>query len=198
MIQRLWKTVAGSGWVPTLSLCFCLAAVGAEVEVESIAPPSPRPSTGLSVEAIPSPGESGKAVLRVTKSEARLLSREFTRAQANDARKFRQDQLAALKELRASQNARDREWRANEDQRRHEFSGTKPKAPQIRQYISERKDRYQAFQRMLKDEYADRDREAQVRRKAFEDDQAAKKREFDETLQRGERPSDSLWPAGSR
>ena len=151
---------------------------------------------GESSSSLPAP--SGSPVQVVSKTEAKQLSREFKRAQANELKEFKQTQTAEISRLKASHKEREREWKKLEDERRHQFVASKPRPPEIRQYVSQRRERYESFMRVMRDELSDKEKDFAQRRKALEDDQATKRKEFEASLARQERPAESLWPEKKR
>lgn len=169
-----------------LFLLISISASGAE----NGASPAPAP------EASPVASAAPVAPVKLTKSQAASLSREFRRAQSTELKAIRHRQKLEMKELKASQRARVREWKEQENvARRKLFAGqTDPK--ERRAYFKDRQDRYDALLKIQADERAQHEKEHEARIGAIEQDQAAQQKSFAEYLDRGERPPESLWPQG--
>lgn len=106
-------------------------------------------------------------------------------------------QSLELKELRASQRARSKEWKTGENARRRELFAKNTSPKERRAYFKDRQERWDAYRRLLADEYTSRQNEQKARIQAVIEDQAVKLKEFNASLSRQERPADELWPRNS-
>lgn len=130
----------------------------------------------------------------VTREQARLLLKEFQGAQASEAKGLRHRQALEVKELGASLKARMKEWEKKEREARRQFFAQASEGPRRREYMKDFLGRRKAMQAMLNEEKVRRQQEHEVRRKAVQEDQTQKLREFKEVLGHGERPAEGLWP----
>ena len=149
--------------------------------------PSPRPLA--SVVPAPSPGANA-----VTRDQARTLFQAFVRAQRSEMQALEHRQRIELKELKASQAARKKDWETKEKEARHLFFKEHTKGPERRAYVKEFLERRRTLLALMADERSQRVHEYDVRRKAIQDDQRQKLKEFREVLGHGERPPETLWP----
>lgn len=128
--------------------------------------------------------------------EMASMRRQFRSALAAEFKALRHRNGLEMKELTASQKARTREWKEKENASRRKIFSEKMTAQERRAYFKEREIRYKAFLKILSDEKNQRAQEHKAREKAIQQDQAAKVKEFDEFLSRGDLPPEGLWPAG--
>lgn len=152
-----------------------------------IASPSPLASPSL---ALAQPPLSDK--------ERRQLLAEFRKAQAGEMAALRHRHRVELRELKSSQDARRKEWKETENNKRRQLFQTEAKkSTERRAYFSDRNARWDAFNRILTDELTRRKNEQSARLAALEEQQRSGLKEFQESLGRGERPSDRLWPGNN-
>lgn len=149
------------------------------------------PST-RSPSVLPSPEASPFVPLTV--AERRALLADFTQRQKEELRVMDRRQKAEMKDLEASQTARDREWKSQERARYMEMSKARKSGAEIRAYVHDRRDRRRALLAIFTDEKNQRKREQDARRRSIIEDQAMRLKEFQQFLDRGERPPSRLWP----
>lgn len=155
--------------------------------------PSPSPSViAPGIEATVSPSPSPEA--KLTSRESRGLFRNFKKAQSNELKALRHRQREEMKQLRASQKARLKEWQEREKGERRKFFEANTKGPERREYVAAMRSRRDALLNLQKDERKQREQEYDARFKAAQEDQRNKRKEFEEYLRKGERPSNELWP----
>ncbi len=160
-----------------------LAAAGAE-----------EPVAGAPADVVASAPQTAAPMQTVTREQARLLLREFQRSQSSESKALRHRQSFEVKELAASLKARMKEWEGREREARRQFFVQTTEGPKRREYMKDFLERRKAMQAMLNEEKVRRQQEHDVRRKAVQEDQAQKTREFKEVLGHGERPAERLWP----
>lgn len=131
-------------------------------------------------------------------NEAKVLLKEFQRAQKTEIKALEHQQKFELSELRASQKVRQREWEAQEREARHRFFSVHLQGVDRRAYIKSFLERRQALNQILADERAQRAHDFEVRKKALKDDQQAKMKEFQSLLSQGQKPPTRLWPQAGR
>lgn len=162
---------------------------------------NPQPSPSASV--LPTSQASQGAPLPspsplISKSDTKALLKEFKNAQKAELKAIKHQQDFEKKELVASQKAREKEWLLKERDLRHEFFKSHTKGPERRAFVKDFLDRRRALNAMFAEEKAKREQEQNVRFKAVENEQKEKLKEFEEYLNRGERPPERLWPGPGR
>lgn len=192
--RSLTQDRLGPGQVSVLGLlilCILPAGWGRAAESTGVTPsPIAVPSLAIS----PSPGASVTAGSRLSDDEAKKLLKEFGKAQAAELQALKHRQSVEYQELKASQSARLKEWETREKELRHKYFAEHSKGPDRRAYIKDFIERRKAFHQMLSEERVQRQKSQESRLKAVQEDQALRKREFQEKVKEGERPSNSLWP----
>lgn len=158
----------------------------------SVASPLAAPAGGPSGAAEASPSPS--AAPELTVAQSRSLLKEFKRAQRTELQALKHRHSTELKELRASHRARSREWKTKENARRHELFAKTQNPQERRAYFKDRQERWDAYRKLLAGEILQRQNEQKARRKAVEQDQALKLREFNSYREKKQQPPTSLWP----
>ncbi len=143
----------------------------------------------------PSPSPSPTST-PLTPAAIKLLGKEFARAQENELKAMDHQNKSAVRELKASQSARQKEWQHREQEARHKFFAEHPKGAERRDYVHDFVERRKVFLQMLADEASQRAHEQEVRYQSLKEDQAARLKEFQEAIKKGEKPQEKLWPAG--
>jgi hypothetical protein len=133
----------------------------------------------------------------MSKSDQRSLLNEFQKAQRSEAAALEHRQGLELKELKASQAARLKEWEAQDHEARRKYFQDHPKGEEKRAWIRDSRERHKALLSLYTEERNQRTHDFEVRRKSVKDDQAAKLKEFQEYLKKGEKPPQRLWPSGN-
>lgn len=166
---------------------FALGLLLSSAWMDSAGASSPSPSPSPSISASPEP-------VKLTGAEVKSLLREFNRALHAELRALEHRQKFELKDLVSSQKARKYEWEAREREARRLFFAENEKGPARRAYIQDFLERRKTLHKMMKEEKRERTRTHEVRRKALREDQYVRSKEFQEFLNRGERPPERLWP----
>lgn len=181
----LSKKSGGPGRFAALGLLFlAFVAVPARAS-RPAASPSPSPLVSPQPSVAPEP---------LGADEARTLSKEFIRAQRTQLKASEHRQEFELKELSLSHKARIREWDTKEKALRRAFFKEHTRGPERRTYVQDFLARRKAFRAALAEERAAKLKQQEIQRKVLKEDQSAKLKEFDETLKRGQRPPERLWP----
>lgn len=144
--------------------------------------PEPGPSTSASPAPIPS------------NLDRPALLREYERAQAGAMAALIHKQKKDTDDLRVSQKARRKQWLETEKVARHKFLAEKHKGPEIRAYMKDYQARMKALDKSLVEERAARLKENEAKFEGEKADQLARHKKFVESLNRGEKPADDLWP----
>jgi hypothetical protein len=146
----------------------------------------------------PAPTPSVKApaapVVPISSADGKKLLSEFDKAQASEVKALKRRQSQEIKELKYSQDARRREWERKEKEERHRFFAQHKKGAERRAYIKDFIERRNAFFQILSDEMTQRKQSQDARLKSIQAEQGEKKRDFQNCLDRGERPPQRLWP----
>ncbi len=130
----------------------------------------------------------------ISLEDGRRLFSQFQKAQKEEMKALIHQQRFELKEMKASQTQRHREWEKREREARHQFFRDHMQGPERRAYVKDFVARRKALLSMMKNERKERVRAHEVRRKAVKDDQAARAKEFIESIKKGQRPPQALWP----
>ncbi|MGK5085684.1 hypothetical protein WDW37_20540 [Bdellovibrionota bacterium FG-1] len=153
---------------------------------------SPEPSKIGGVET--NPVMQALPVEKMDAAEGRKLFQEFRRAQSFEIKALEHRQKLEIKEMKAIHGVRQKEWERREKDARHKFFAEHSHGPDRRTYIKDFMERRKVFLQMMADERANRIREQDVRLRSVKQDQRARLKEFQEALQRGERPKANIWP----
>ena len=130
--------------------------------------------------------------------ESKALLQQYKRALSNEVKALKHRQGFELKDLDASQTARLKEWKQKEKEARHAYFSKLPKGAEKRTFMKDHLARYAALRQVLKDELSQRKLEQESKLKALKEDQAAREKEFEEILKRGETPPERLWPVAGK
>ncbi len=155
--------------------------------------PGPQVQASPSVQAS-SPAQATPSPAPVTGEEALSLRREFSRAQVSEFAALKHQQSLEFRELQASQTARRRAFEATERDARRQYFQANPEGPKRRAYVQQLMERRRGLVGILSDEMSRRKKEQASARESLQFDQAQKRKEFQESLSRGVRPSAELWP----
>jgi hypothetical protein len=139
-------------------------------------------------ESMPKPSE-------LSVIEVKKLHFEFTKAQKTEIKALEHQHKMEIDELKASQRARLREWEQHEKEALKEFTAKKPKGPEMRDYIKDRKERRNALLKLQQDEMDKKRTEHSNSINQIKYDHTNKLKEFMEHLSRKEKPPENLWPA---
>ena len=134
----------------------------------------------------------------VTPTELKTLLREFQRAQKGELQALEHQQDLEKRELRASQNARFKEWKKKEKDERHKLIQQHMPFDQLNPKFKDYVRRMKALQKIFEDERTQQLREHDARLNAIKHDQVTRLREFQDAIQRGDRPPQRLWPESHR
>ena len=132
----------------------------------------------------------------LSSGDAKQLLKEFRKSEGLQIRAMEHRHNLELKELKAAHAARQKEWYQREKDVRHKFFAEHTNGPDRRAFIKDFLERRKAFLKMISDEWSQRIRDQEVRFTSVKGDQAARLKEFQETLQRGEKPAARLWSSG--
>jgi hypothetical protein len=161
--------------------------------------------SSLTVFALPgstpdaSPFVEGTAALSaghgaVSPDQARNLFSDFARAQKKEVLDLDKKNQAERRDLESNQNARRKVWENQERDARHKFFDEHPLGPDRRAYVKDFISRRNVFLKLLADERTQRIHDQDVTMNALKQDQVVKLREFQEFINRGDRPPQRLWP----
>ena len=126
---------------------------------------------------------------------AKQMLTEFQRAQNSELKALEHRNKMELKELKAAHAARQKEWEHKEKELRHKFFAEHANGPDRRAYIQDFLGRHKIFLQLLNDERTQHAHEQEVRYNSLREDQVSRLKEFQEMLNRGERPPTRLWPS---
>ena len=155
--------------------------------------PSSLPVPSLS----PSPLVVPSSVPLSDGDSARLL-KEFKKSLATELQALEHRQKLELVDLKASQVARHKEWEKKEQESRHKFFESHPKGVDTRAYVKNFVNRRKAVLQIQADEILQRKHQNEVRFKSIKEDHIVRLKEFQEYLNRRERPPVRLWPEAGR
>ena len=122
------------------------------------------------------------------------MRREFAKAQKSQLKALDHRHQTETKELEASHKARLSEWQSKERIARREYFKSHTKGEEKRAYVEDFVARQQMFMNGMREERERRRAEQKARRTSLVDQQADSKKQFDEVLEKRERPSQVLWP----
>ncbi|MFL5813336.1 MAG: hypothetical protein ACJ763_07135 [Bdellovibrionia bacterium] len=189
-----------------------LGAFGLSYGLTSVhgASPSPAPSASPSGEPTASaspvlfpprspaiPTHTPTVSPTVTPSEAKTLLRQYSKAQDNEMAALKHRHKSEMKELRAAHKAQLNEWEGKERQARHKFFAEHKSGPDRRGYVQDYLRRREVLLKIQSDDEDRRTQEQSVRLDSLKNDQAQRLKEFQDFLNRGERPPAQLWPSGA-
>jgi hypothetical protein len=146
---------------------------------------------GPEVSSSPVPAVAGAPQAPFNKA---ALQREFERAQAKAMSSLLSKQKRETDAMKVAQKARRKEWIEKEKTARHAFLAEKHKGPEIRVYMRDYQSRLKELDRSLAEERALRLKENEARFDEEKRTQASRRKDFQDALSRGERPSQDLWP----
>ena len=130
-------------------------------------------------------------------AESKALLKEFKKTQKIEFQALLHRQKFEVRELKASQDARFKEWKLKEQSDRHSFFANH-EGKERREYIRNFMLRRDTLLAMFAQERKERIKEHDVRRQATRKEQVEKLKLFEDSIRRGERPPETLWPsAGS-
>lgn len=130
--------------------------------------------------------------ISMTSAESTRLIRDFKKTQKNELAAFDHRQKTEIKELKQAQAAQRKEWELREKEARHQFFKENSKGPDRRKYIGEFLSRRKSMVEEQKKAMALRIQEQETKRKELIEAQRARWEQFEEAIQRGERPSQSF------
>lgn len=137
-------------------------------------------------------GNSHAAALN--QGEAATLLQQFSNAQKTEVKAMNHRQNFELKELRISQDTRLREWEKAERAARIQFFEVHTKGPDRRTYIQDFIKRRELVRKQFVDQRTQKISDHEASLKVLKDDQAQKMNQFRESIQKGDLPSQDLWP----
>ncbi len=134
----------------------------------------------------------------MTVVEMKKLHFEFMKAQKSEVKAVEHQQKMQMDELKASQRAQLREWEEKEKTALKDFTAKKPKGPEMRSYIQNRKERRNALLKLQQDEMDKKrqDHTNQINRIRY--DHSVKLKTFMDHLSRKEKPPENLWPGAGQ
>lgn len=135
----------------------------------------------------------GESETPLTDREVKELRRQFKKKLSQEREALKADQKRIRRDSAASRKQRKKDWNLQEREARRKFFEANLHGPERRAYVQEFIVRRKAFQTMLKDEEKSQKNELDARRRSFEQDQAARSREFEDHLRRKVRPPERLW-----
>ncbi len=149
--------------------------------------PAPLVQASPAVQATSSPAP-------LSPEEVLSLRREFGRAQVTEFAALKHQQSLEIRELQASQAARRRTFETTEREARRRYFDSNREGPKRREYVHQLMERRRGLAGILSDEMSRRKKEHASAREALQFDQSQKRKEFLESLSRGVRPAQDLWP----
>lgn len=126
--------------------------------------------------------------------DIRLLLKEFQVAQQSQLKALLAKEKAAAKDLQKLQASKQKDFDLREKEARRKFFADQHPGTEKRTYMHELLARRDAFKKELADERAKAKDASDRRIRALKDEQADHFNKFKDSMARGERPADRLWP----
>jgi acyl-CoA synthetase (NDP forming) len=123
--------------------------------------------------------------------------KQFNKAQDNEMAALKHRHKSEMKELRAAHKAQLNEWESKERQARHQFFANNKGGPERRTYVQDYLRRREVLLKIQSDDEDRRSQEQSVRVDSLKNDQSQRLKEFQDFLNRGERPPARLWSNGA-
>lgn len=189
------RVITGIGIL--LGLCFGIGAYASE-EIKPMAKMSEVTGVVPNFSPSPSPSPSPSVVAPLLPDEAKMLWKQFKRAQDAEMKGLEHRQKLELQELKASQSARQKDWDLKEKEARHKFFGENRDGPSRRVFVKDFLERRKSMHSLLTQELHNRENDQKVRRESLRVEQAEKKTQFEKLIASSVRPPADLWPAPGR
>jgi hypothetical protein len=141
-----------------------------------------------------SPSPAGPSPTGSPGYDRKLLKSEFKQAQGLELKAFERKEKNEANAMNASQKSRRSDFERTERTEREKFFKDVHTGAEKRVYVKSMLDRREDLKKSLADEKAKYQKDAEERLEALVDDQQRKRDTFDESLKRGDRPADTLWP----
>jgi hypothetical protein len=126
--------------------------------------------------------------------DSRFLLKEFQESQQAELKAHLAREYNEMKTLKKEQTARQKEFDQREKEARRKFFAEIHPGEEKRAYMKALLARRDAFRQELGKERAQAKETSDNRIRSLKDQQLQNLKKFEEALDRGERPSDSLWP----
>lgn len=125
---------------------------------------------------------------KITPSEARRLKNEFQKSLSSERKKYIEEEKQARKLADATRKEVYKDWNEKEKSARRKFFDENAKGEDRREYVKAMMERRRVLLETQKNEIKDEKRVRSEKRKAFEDNQRNRQREFNRYLQQLKRP----------
>ncbi len=142
----------------------------------------------------PNPSPSPAAEKKLSPAESRNQLREFTAAQSAALRRLKRQKRTELQTLRRSHKLEYKEWKLKEQSERKKFFEAHIQGPERRAYIEEFMRRRESFLQSQSQKLSQLEQSQGTEQKKAVEDQAEKRRKFQEAIRKGEKPPQELWP----
>jgi hypothetical protein len=171
--------------------------------------PAPSPNVSSSPNASPhatphstphSTSEGTAAGLELSKEvhlsdvDKKKIATEYEQAQSMEVEALKHRQKIELEEIKASHLVRRKEWEEREKQAWIKFQDEHESKKDRAEFIKGKADRKKILEQLFKQEVETSINSSKARIKATIQDQENKKREFEQSLKKGVRPAEALWP----
>jgi hypothetical protein len=138
--------------------------------------------------------KAAKAAAKEAAKEGKVLLKLFKNAQDIEMKAQDHRFKVELKEFDQAQAAKRKEFQTTETAKRRKFFDENTRGPERRKYMHELIDRRKELEASLKDERTRKTQEQTDARLSMKQKHEDHLKKFEEKIQKGERPSEDLWP----